>query len=92
MVAIWHLCLDLSGGGYVGSRVAVGLLELLPLVHVPEEGPTAVFTFGGVPSFCLMDPTLLGSLLLLEFCLLLPIWPDAVAMTSEEDIGVQYQL
>lgn len=85
MVAIWHLCLDLSGGG-------VCLLELLPQVHVPEEGPTAMFTFGGVPSFCPVDPALLGSLLLLELCLLLPIWPDADAMTSEEDIGVEYQL
>lgn len=88
MVEIWHLCLDLSGGGCVGSRVAVGLLELLPQLHVPEEGPTAVFTFGGVPSFCPVDPALLGALLLLELCLLLPIWPDAGAMTSEVDIGV----
>lgn len=91
MVAIWHLCLDFSGGGCVGSRVAVGLLGV-PSTGPRSRGRANCIHLWGVPSFCPVDPALIEALWLLELCLLLPTWPDADATTSEEDIGVYYQL
>lgn len=59
LASAWIL---VKGEGGVASRVA----ELPPQVHFPK-GQLRVFTFGDVPSFCPVDPALLGALLLPEF-------------------------